>query len=52
MLKGKESVIFSLDYLTSIHHGLLSKKRIDREKQSSDFDEIAFVKKCFTVVTL
>lgn len=42
MLQGKESMIFALDYLTSIHHGLLSKKRIDRDRQSSDFDEIAF----------
>jgi hypothetical protein len=43
MLKGKESMIFSLDYLTSIHHGLLSKKRIQKEKESSDFDEISFL---------
>ncbi|MGG3987511.1 terminase large subunit domain-containing protein [Bacillus smithii] len=42
MLKGKDSMIFALDYLTSIHHGLLSKKRIQREKESSNFDEINF----------
>ncbi|MBD1379203.1 terminase large subunit domain-containing protein [Metabacillus arenae] len=44
MLKGKDVAIFSLDYLTSIHHGLLSKKRIQKERESSDFDEISFEK--------
>lgn len=43
MLKGKETMIFALDYLTSIHHGLLSKKRIQKERDSSDFDEIGFM---------
>lgn len=43
MLQGKDSVIFSMDYLTSIHHGLLSKKRIEKDKSSSDFDEIGFL---------
>jgi len=42
MLKGLDTKFFSLDYLTSIHHGLLSKRRIEQDKQSSDFDEIAF----------
>lgn len=43
MLKGRDTVIFSLDYLTSLHHGLLSKKRIQKERESSDFDEISFL---------
>ncbi len=43
MLKGKDSVIFAMDYLTSIHHGLLSKKRIEKEMESKDFDEISFL---------
>ena len=43
MLKGKDSVLFSLDYLTSLHHGLLSRKRIEKEMQSSNFDEISFM---------
>jgi hypothetical protein len=43
MLKGKDVAFFSLDYLTSIHHGLLSKKRIEKEKESSDFDEVSFL---------
>ncbi|MED1863240.1 terminase [Fictibacillus nanhaiensis] len=43
MLKGKDTFVFSLDYLTSIHHGLLSKKRIQKERDSSDFDEIGFM---------
>lgn len=42
MLKGKDAVMFSLDYLTSLHHGLLSRKRIERDKNSSNFDEINF----------
>jgi hypothetical protein len=42
MLKGKDTMIFSLDYLTSIHHGLLSKKRIQKEREGSDFDEVSF----------
>jgi hypothetical protein len=29
--------------LTSLHHGLLSKKRIQKERDSSDFDEISFL---------
>lgn len=43
MLKGRDTVIFSLDYLTSLHHGLLSKKRIMKERESSDFDEVSFL---------
>jgi len=43
MLKGRDAVVFSLDYLLSMHHGLLSKKRIEKEKESSDFDEISFM---------
>lgn len=42
MLKGKDVSIFALDYLTSIHHGLLSKKRIQKEREASDFDQIGF----------
>lgn len=42
MLKGKDHVIFAMDYLLSIHHGLLSKKRIQEEKEKSDFDPIMF----------
>lgn len=42
MLKGKDVSIFALDYLTSLHHGLLSKKRIQKERESSDFDELSF----------
>ncbi|MCY7542500.1 terminase family protein [Bacillus safensis] len=42
MLKGRDTMIFSLDYLTSIYHGLLSKERIDKDRESSDFDEISF----------
>jgi hypothetical protein len=44
MLKGKDVALFSLDYLTSLHHGLLSKKRIQKEREGSDFDEISFEK--------
>jgi Terminase large subunit, T4likevirus-type, N-terminal len=43
MLKGKETMIFSMDYLTSLHHGLLSEKRIKKERESSNFDEISFL---------
>jgi hypothetical protein len=43
MLKGKDTVFFSMDYLTSIHHGLLSEKRIAKDKSSSNFDEISFL---------
>jgi hypothetical protein len=43
MLKGKDVMLFSLDYLTSIHHGLLSKKRIQKERESSAFDEVGFL---------
>lgn len=43
MLKGRDVKIFSLDYLTSLHHGLLSKKRIQKERESSDFDEVGFL---------
>jgi hypothetical protein len=43
MLKGKDVSIFALDYLTSLHHGLLSKKRIQKEREGSDFDEISFL---------
>lgn len=42
MLKGKDHVIFAMDYLLSIHHGLLSKKRVQEEKEKSDFDPIMF----------
>ena len=42
MLKGKDVSIFALDYLTSIHHGLLSKKRIQKEREASDFDQVGF----------
>ena len=43
MLQGKDAMLFSLDYLTSLHHGLLSKNRIAKMKASSDFDEIGFL---------
>lgn len=43
MLKGRDTMIFSLDYLTSIYHGLLSKERINKERESSDFDEVSFM---------
>lgn len=43
MLDGKDTMLFSLDYLTSLHHGLLSKKRIDKDRQSSNFDQIGFL---------
>jgi hypothetical protein len=33
MLKGKDMMLFSLDYLTSLHHGLLSKKRMQKERE-------------------
>lgn len=42
MLKGKDTVIFALDYLTSLHHGLLSKKRIENIKNNKNFDEVNF----------
>lgn len=42
MLRGRDTVIFSMDYLTSIHHGLLSEKRIQDDMQNSNFDEISF----------
>lgn len=42
MLNGYDKMIFSLDYLTSMHHGLLSRKRVEQDKASSDFDEIKF----------
>ena len=43
MLEGKDAMMFSLDYLTSLHHGLLSRNRIAKMKASSDFDEIGFL---------
>lgn len=43
MLRGKDACIFAMDYLLSIHHGLLSKERIKREKEKSDFDMISFM---------
>lgn len=43
MLQGKDSMLFSLDYLTSLHHGLLSKKRIEKDKESSNFDSVGFM---------
>jgi hypothetical protein len=43
MLKGKDTALFSLDYLTSIHHGLLSKERIKKDRESSNFDDISFL---------
>lgn len=43
MLNGKDAMLFSLDYLTSIYHGLLSRKRIEKMKASSDFDELGFM---------
>lgn len=43
MLQGMDTVIFSLDYLTSLYHGLLSKKRIDAMKKKSDFDALGFM---------
>ncbi len=42
MLKGYDRVLFSLDYLTSLNHGLLSKKRIDAIKNSKNFDQVTF----------
>lgn len=42
MLRGRETVIFSMDYLTSIHHGLLSEKRIQDDMQNTNFDEVSF----------
>ena len=43
MLKGRDTAVFALDYLTSIHHGLLSKTRIEKDKESKNFDEISFM---------
>ncbi|WP_039230813.1 terminase large subunit domain-containing protein [Clostridium haemolyticum] len=43
MLKGKDACFMALDYLLAIHHGLLSKKRIEKEKMKSDFDSILFL---------
>jgi len=42
MLKGEEVAIFSLDYLTSLHHNLLSRKRIENIKRDRNFDAINF----------
>lgn len=43
MFKNEDSMIFSLDYLTAIYHGLLSPKRIESTKRKSDFDETSFM---------
>lgn len=43
MLSGMDTVLFSLDYLTSLYHGLLSKKRIDAMKKKTDFDALGFM---------
>ncbi|MCD3280549.1 hypothetical protein, partial [Clostridium botulinum] len=43
MLKGKDACFMALDYLLAIHHGLLSKKRIEKERMKSDFDPILFL---------
>lgn len=43
MLQGRDVALFSMDYLTSIHHGLLSRKRIETMKESSNFDDITFM---------
>jgi len=40
MLKGIDNMIFAMDYLLPLHHGLLSKKRIDNIKNKKDFDSI------------
>jgi hypothetical protein len=42
MVEGKDKMIFAMDYLTSIHHGLLSKKRVQQDKESLDFDDLKF----------
>lgn len=42
MLQGRDTVIFSMDYLTSLHHGLLSQKRVDNDRSNPNFDEISF----------
>lgn len=42
MLKGQDVFMCAMDYLLSIHHGLLSEERIKKEKQKKDFDPIAF----------
>ena len=43
MFKGKDTVLFALDYLTSIHHGLLSRSRVEKDRESKNFDEISFM---------
>lgn len=43
MLKGKDACFLALDYLLAIHHGLLSEKRIEKEKAKKDFDRISFM---------
>ncbi|WAX16605.1 hypothetical protein LC76P1_00168 [Lysinibacillus phage LC76P1] len=43
MLAGVDTVIFALDYLTSLYHGLLSRKRIENMKKKSDFDHLGFM---------
>lgn len=40
MIKGVDNMFFAMDYLLPLHHGLLSKKRIDNIKNKKDFDEI------------
>ena len=43
MLRGADTMFFSLDYLTSLFHGLLSRKRIEKMKKGANFDEINFM---------
>lgn len=52
MLRGRDTVLFSMDYLTSIHHGLLSRKRVENDRTNPNFDEISFVNECVTVAIL
>lgn len=42
MLQGRDVVLFSMDYLTSLHHGLLSKRRVENDKNNPNFDEVSF----------
>jgi hypothetical protein len=43
MLRGKSYFTCALPYQLSVHHGLLSKKRVEEMKTEDDFDEIAWL---------
>lgn len=42
MLKGKEAFVASFPYQLSVHHGLLSKKRVELMKSEENFDPVTW----------